>query len=364
MKHWKYRPFVLLLVFILCACAAIPAVMATSTKVTALTIKVPVSAFVKNQFDITGKLTGGPTGVGVSDKQITLSKSTDGKRWTTIGLVWTDAGGYYTLTTRESTDGKYKYKASFAGDKIFKAVTSPTASVSVTHVPSKITFEGIFFWENFPDCPNCWLPHGILTDDQGNGLGGKMVTLLYSSDSKTWSPVPSEKMWPSANPFTTASTAGMPEAGWTNNFLKSPLQEGYYKYSFAGDDLYAPSESNVVEGKRLATKITFEGIILWGTQDCPNCWLPHGILADGQGNGLGGKMVTLLYSSDSKTWSPVPSEKMWPSANPFITAGAPEAGWTNNWLVPPLQEGYYKYSFAGDDLYAPSESNSLPWPTG
>jgi hypothetical protein len=87
----------LLVLSVMVVCLAGPA-MAASTRVTALTIRIDGPVYATQPFTITGKLTGGPTGVGVSDKLITVYKSTNLKKpWTVIGTAWTDSGGYYKL---------------------------------------------------------------------------------------------------------------------------------------------------------------------------------------------------------------------------------------------------------------------------
>ena len=242
MKHWKYRPFVLLLVFVLFACTAIPAVMATSTRVTALTIRVDGPVYATVPFTITGKLTGGPTGVPVSDKQITVSRSTNGKRWTVINSnLWTDGSGTYTLTVTEPAAGKVFYRTSFAGDKIFKAVTSPTWTVTVNpRISTKIEI-------NYDESTQGII--GYLEDNTGQGINGQEVLFLYSVDhGVTWIEPTGPYGGESSNPDTSGFGGPSPmRDGFVQFKYLGDLMVGRYKAVFTGDTtIYEPSESNIL----------------------------------------------------------------------------------------------------------------------
>jgi len=229
MKHWKYRSLVLLLVFTLFVCVAIPAVMAKSSSVTALTIRVDGPVFITpNRFDITGKLTGSPTGVGVSDKLITVSRSTDGKKWATVGTAWTDSGGYYTQKANEDAEGKYIYRASFAGDKIFKGVTSPSVTVQVNRLPTHINLEIGQCTDNV-----CAITAILIYDENNLGIDGKSILLLGSTDGNTWDKALAPPL--ATNPDTTRRGGLAIFGAYGGQSVKAV---------FDGDAWYAPSSSS------------------------------------------------------------------------------------------------------------------------
>jgi len=229
MKYWKYRSLVLLLVFTLFVCVAIPAVMATGTRVTALTIRVDGPVYITpDRFAITGKLTGSPTGVGVSDKLITISRSINGKKWVKVGTAWTDSGGYYNLLITEAAEGKYIYQASFAGDKIFKGVTSPSVTVQVNRWPTHINL----YVGQCTD--NVCAIYAILINDENNlGIDGKSILLLVSTDGNTWD---KELAPPQPNPGTTSNGGGAGFGVYGGQLVKAV---------FEGDAWYAPSSSSI-----------------------------------------------------------------------------------------------------------------------
>jgi hypothetical protein len=232
MKYWRNRTLALLLLSVLLACAAVAPVMAASTKVTALTIRAPATADTITSFSITGKLTGGPTGVGVSDKLVTVSMSKDGKKWMVVGTAWTDSGGYYTLANvLVENAGSYKFRASFAGDKIFKAVTSPAATVKVAKVLLPTYMVGMFYYTITGD-----LTAEISLWDVPNNvpLGGKEVTLIESTDGgSSWQQV--IVIDPSGNPCTTDGN------GYCRFDLAAPASGTIITAVFNGDATYAPS---------------------------------------------------------------------------------------------------------------------------
>ncbi|MCM1564474.1 MAG: hypothetical protein NC238_00700 [Dehalobacter sp.] len=139
---------------------------------TALTINTPTNVYSKQAFAITGKLIAG-AGTGVSDMSITIQKSTNGKTWTTVGNSVTDADGYYTVSTSEGTSGVYLYRASFAGNKLYKAVTSARVKVAVDST--------IFTGLTLTASPDTIYPGdsvsavACLMDGTGNPISGKYI---------------------------------------------------------------------------------------------------------------------------------------------------------------------------------------------
>jgi hypothetical protein len=209
--------------------------MAACPKVTALTIGVNGPAYVTHAFTITGKLTSGPNGMGVSDKLITVSRFT-GRWWKVIGTTQTDSGGSYSLQTTEGTHGTYFYMASFAGDKDFRMVTSPVLTVTVMRIPTEIQSRG-------PFCTNKNCGIGAILSDltNGNPLDGKKVLLLNStSGGRFW-----KKVEVPGNPCTTSGIPGFPQVP-PQCFVDVPLpipQGTQFKWVFFGDATYAPSSS-------------------------------------------------------------------------------------------------------------------------
>jgi hypothetical protein len=234
----KNRAFRFILVLLILASCIAGTAMAACPKVTALTIGVNGPVYVTQAFTITGKLTSGPTGMGVSDKLITVSKLT-GLRWKVIGTARTDSDGSYSLQTTETTHGMYFYRASLAEDKDFKMVTSPLLIVMVMRIPTEIHSIG-------PYCTlhTCGIGAKLYDHTNGISLEGKSVLLLKStSGGRFW-----KRVEVSGNPCTTSSPP--PEPGIPPVppvcFVDVPLPIApgtIFKWVFFGDAIYAPSSS-------------------------------------------------------------------------------------------------------------------------
>jgi hypothetical protein len=235
MKNPAFRFIVVLLILVSCIAGT---AMAACPKVTALTIDVNGPVYVTRAFTITGKLTSGPAGTGVSDKLLTVSKIT-GLRWKVIGTARTDSDGSYSVETTETTLGPYVYKASLAGDKDFRMVTSRLLMVWVMRIPTEIRSIG-------PYCTLHTCGIGAMLSDHTNdiSLEGKSVLLLEStSGGRFW-----KKVEVSGNPCTTSSTPPDPSMPPVDPqcFVDVPLPIApgtLFKWVFFGDAFYAPSSS-------------------------------------------------------------------------------------------------------------------------
>lgn len=124
---WLLATIMILAVF---TTAIIPSSAAGPCK-TQLTIYAPVNVYSLQAFDISGKLIASPAGAGVQGMPVSVYCSVNGRTWNILGTSITDSGGYYKVSTIEKTAGKYMYRASFSGGKVYMPATSAKATVMV-----------------------------------------------------------------------------------------------------------------------------------------------------------------------------------------------------------------------------------------
>lgn len=138
----------LLAVLLLSAVGTIP-VMAQGSAKTVLSCESPTmpEPGARERFQITGTLTVEKSGEPVPDRLVTVYMSKGKKKWIQGPSATTDATGQYTVTTGHYNAGNYSYRAVYAGDKIFKKVTSPTIPVTVHPVARMGPYAFVSFFE-------------------------------------------------------------------------------------------------------------------------------------------------------------------------------------------------------------------------
>lgn len=138
----------LLAVLLLSAVGTIP-VMAQGSVKTVLSCESPTmpEPGAREYFQITGTLTVEKTGEPVPDRLVTVYMSNDKKKWIQGPSATTDATGQYAVTTGHYNAGNYSYRAVYAGDKIFKKVTSPTISVTVHPVARMGPYASVSYFQ-------------------------------------------------------------------------------------------------------------------------------------------------------------------------------------------------------------------------
>jgi hypothetical protein len=136
------------LVVLLLSTVGTATVMAKGSEKTALSCESPtMSPFIYEEYEINGILTYGTSSTPVPHRLITVYVSTDEKKWTEVGTVYTNDSGQYIVTMSQDTKGTYYYRAVFDGDKIFKKVTSPTISVTVNPLPGLTPISFVSYFE-------------------------------------------------------------------------------------------------------------------------------------------------------------------------------------------------------------------------
>ena len=198
----------------------------TVTKMpTALTVSVPSTASVNQNFTVNGTLSA--SAVGMGNATITLQRSTDNVTWYNVTTNVTNATGGYQFSNNESAAGTYYYRTAYDENATYTTATSNVVNVTVTKMPTALTV-------SVPSTASVnqnFTVNGTLSAS-AVGMGNATITLQRSTDNVTWYNVTTN---------VTNATGGYQ---FSNN--ESAAGTYYYRTAYDENATYTTATSNVV----------------------------------------------------------------------------------------------------------------------
>ncbi|MGZ4921816.1 MAG: hypothetical protein ACXV3U_06445 [Halobacteriota archaeon] len=330
-------PLTLVVVIAVSACAgstvpawAIDISVKPTQRPTDLNASTPPTAFVNQNFSVTGTLTAGSA--GIAGAAIMLQRATDSVRFSNVATTTTSTSGGYQFSTNETAVGTYYYRTSYDGNDTYSNATSNVAGVSVSKLPTQLTAAVNPAAAN----PNQqFTVSGTLITTNNLPILGATI-LLQVNVSGAWTNVTGNR-----------STTG--QDGSYSIVSSQPNADAYqYRTTYAGDDTHVGNSSAVIaitvfEAPKAPP--TLEVAISTSAAKVNQNVTISGTLSFGTTN-LQGATVALWRSTDQSTWNNV--------ANNTIADDGSYQFSRNESIA---NTYYYHTTYAGNDTYTNVTSN-------
>ncbi|MCU0631987.1 MAG: Ig-like domain repeat protein, partial [Methanolinea sp.] len=286
---------------------------------------------------LSGILAESPGGKGIPGRSIVLFSSSDGVSFSATGVVATGLNGKYSTSTPMNTPGRFFFKAVYNGDSTYPGSESPVVAVEVTSLQQKATTLSLGASNSTLALGQTLNLTGILKETYGGKrIPEALIAVQFSLDGGAW------------------SMLGQKTTNGNGEYLAThtPSKAGTYQYrtTYAGNTTYAPSGSpsvavNVTSpsgpgASALTILVSPKTLAQGGTVT-----ISGNLTAVKGGNGIPGRSIIVLSSSDGISYSPLG----------VVTTGLNGKYSTSTPMNTPGRF-FFKATYSGDSTYTGSES--------